>query len=578
MKKTLRRLEPKVTLQSDFFVLDVETGIRRTNYIQYELCARPEKFIFGVIYGKNYTKVCHTIEEMKLTLLEPRFKKKKVFAHNAEYDLTTIYGNIFDLDSEAIFNGRFICANNGNCLFADSMNLLKTSVKELGKLIGKSKDLLGDNNLKSYDFAKDVNYCIRDCEIVFDALYQLFEETGNIKITQASLSLDYFRRFHLNFDIHHNPDMTKNFYDSYFGGRTEMFKKGKCHAYVYDVNSMYPYIMKTSKFPNPLYLRHETFIKTDRFIMDILPNYEGMVTCQIEHKDSYIGFLPVKKDGKLLFPIGTFSGSWNFNEIRFALEKGVINIIKIKKVVYSKAIESPFINFIDTLYKQRMKTDSEFEKFRIKILMNSLYGKMGQRNLYKNEYISNISKSIEYINQLRTEKKLIKIQMFSAERNDCFLIIKGRGENDFSIPTFASYITSEARVLLLKKLLEVQNKGILYCDTDSIFIENDSGLINSPLLGQWKKENKIVTEIRGLKNYSYVNENNEPKHNIKGVPKKAIQTGTNKYEYETLIKTKEALRQNKEPGTLTKKVKVLTGKYDKRILLTDNQTKPIKIC
>ena len=67
-----------------------------------------DAFIFGVVYGYEYTKVIYSVKEFQDEFKQKRYSKKKVFAHNAEYDLNVLYDNIYELDKKAIFNGKFI--------------------------------------------------------------------------------------------------------------------------------------------------------------------------------------------------------------------------------------------------------------------------------------------------------------------------------------------------------------------------------------------------------------------------------------------------------------------------------------
>jgi len=580
--RKLYPLKPKTGIQDDFFVFDTETGTRkRDGSIQWKLNARPESFIFGVIHGRNYTRVIHDRKEFILALQESQFKGKKVFAHNAEYDLTVLYGNIFDLDPEAIFNGKFISATNGNCVFADSLNIYRASVKEIGRMIGIEKPELGNDQMISPKGVgpDEINRCVKDCEIIYEALCHIFEDAGDIKITQASLSLTYFRRHHLDFPIEHNAN-TAYFWDSYFGGRCEAFKIGKTHAQVLDVNSMYPYAMKHCEFPNPGFLKVETNKDVKYFINVLLNAYEGLVYCEVEHPATYFGMLPVKKGGKLIFPVGRFSGCWNFNELRFAIDNG-LKILKVSKVVYSEKIKSPFIDFVDTLYLKRFQSTNELETFRIKIFMNSLYGKFAQKIDEDTIYIKDINKQIDEIRAHQKAGRFIKLVMFNSKRLDAFLVTKSvkNISLSYSIPSFASYITSFARVMLLKKLFEMQKHRVVYCDTDSIFYEVDSNEIKSSMvLGEWKKEDKIITEIRGLKNYKYISAKDGKEYRrLKGVPNKAEKLSETDFKYFNLIKTKEGLRRKKDPGELIERNKHIKGEYSKRIVFTDGTTQPIKI-
>ena len=586
--KTLHRLKPRVKLLNDFFVLDTETGIRnKDGSIQWHLNARPESFIFGVIYGYNFSKVIYSVKEFKEELLDSRYRNKKIFMHNAEYDLGVLYENIITgLDPEAIFNGKFISATNGNCHFADSTNIFgRIKLADLAEKIGRKKPALGNDKLFSKSLGpEEINRCYMDCLILWEALINIFEFAGDIKITQASLSLTYFRRHHQVMNIQHN-DNASYFWDSYYGGRTECFKMGKTYSKCIDINSSYPYAMVNCIFPNPKFLKYEVNVKPQKLINYYLQYFEGCAYCEIEHAETWLGFLPhkmdIKKQKKLLFPIGNFSGCWNFNELRFALEHKAITIKKVTKVVYAERMESPFKSYVEYLYKERTTSTDEFEKYRIKIFMNSLYGKFAQRISEENIYIENIDKQYHIIEEAQRKGIFKKLQLFNAERLDAFLIIKSMTGKSVShaIPSFSSYITSFSRIHLLKKLLEMEKFNPVYCDTDSIFYEIDPGIQDEYKLGGWKVEGKIVTEILGLKNYKFF-KTSKPEtliHRIKGVPTKHEKIGKNEFTYTNLIKTKEGLRRNLDSGVLTKRTKKILGLYDKRIVTTNGHTKPIKL-
>ena len=569
--KTLSKLRINNKLfNKDFFVFDTETT-------PFEIDETVE-FKFGVIYGYNFTKVIESKEEFIEELLDPRYYHKKVFAHNAEFDLNVLYGNIYDMDRQAIFNNKFISATNGNCFFADSMNIYRTSVKELGKLIGLQKldtNVVLEN--KTNDISeKEIEYCIRDCEIVFNALLHIFEMTGSVKITAPSLSLFYYRSVFMPYNIDYN-DLVYDFFNSYFGGRTEAFKLGNTNAVVYDINSMYPFAMLNAEFPNPKFLEKK-IVSIDVFLNNYLPVFEGMIKCVVIHKDIFLGCLPLRYNDKLVFPTGEFSGYWNFNEIKFAIENKIIEIKSIEYIIYSVKMKSPFTGFITDLYNLRKKSEG-IEKEVLKLLMNSLYGKFAQQIKSEFIYLENIqsveSKELLFTHEIN--KTLIELHLFNSDRKDAFLEVKSeRGEHLYNtIPLFASYITSFARVELLKYLIKYEKYKPVYCDTDSIFFEKQPPINNGVELGDWKKENKIVTQIRGLKNYSYISQDIK-KDKIKGVPGKAEKMDTNKYEYASLVKTKEALVRNIKPNTYVKRTKELTGNYDKRNVFADGSTRPLK--
>jgi hypothetical protein len=489
--KRLWKLKPTTKILKDFYVVDIETGIKKKNEkgdieISWCLDARPKRFIFAVVVGPdNFSQTFFSVEELKAFFLLPKLKGKKVYAHNGGgYDYMGIWGNIYDVDPNAIFNGKFICFTNGNCIFADSMNIfVGASIKTIGKMMGNEKlgmtknfDYKKTNWSKEKEKNRAIQGCYMDCIILYDALISVFEFAGGIKITQASLSMNYYRMYHQPFHIDHNEN-TKFFWLSYYGGRCEAFFIGKVDGKVIDVNSAYPYWMKNSKFPNPKILKYEKDLSIKLF-KKYLEWYEGCATLHILHKPTTFGFLPYKQDGKLLFPVGKISGTWNFPEIRYALEKGAIEILKVEKVIYSEPLESPFVSYVDVLNEMKTRAKKEgnlFEEDRAKRFSNSLYGKFAQRIVEESIYIPDVAKGWDLICEHQKNNTFLKLVMFNKKRNDAFLIVKSSKKIDvsYSIPSFASYITSNQRVYLLDKMIELHEKDnkILYCDTDGIFYE-----------------------------------------------------------------------------------------------------------
>lgn len=567
-------------LKYKFFVFDTETT---------RLEPMSKNFVFGVVYGYQYKKVIYSVEEFKKEFLSERYKGKYVFAHNAEFDLLTIFGNIYtEVDNAAVFNGKFISAKYGDLTFGDSMNIYPTSVEKIGNLINLPKIVnkkVQSQKLRSDNVTdEDIEYCIRDCKIVFMALLRIFELIGNIKLTLPSLAMYDFRHNYMDEDLSFS-ELVDEFYDSYYGGRTEAFKIGKVDATVFDVNSMYPYAMIHTVFPDIKSLKK--IVQCDvKFLHFCLKYYEGMAKVRVRHKHTYFGYLPVKmdidKNEKLVFPVGEFETIVNLNELRYAVNEGVVEILKVYYVVISNPIKSPFVRFIEDNYRLRNESKDELNRMIYKLKMNSLYGRFAMRMKLTTTYYDNIP--FQLIQELKEAEKYVDIQVFNAERNDCYLITENEKFKNsfFSVPVFSSYITSSARILLLKHLTKNEHNSVVYCDTDSIFIEGSFEGSLGEGLGEFKKEDKKIIEVRGLKNYTCINGEGTKIDVIKGISRSAKvskekKTGDTVYEVPKYIKTKQALRQGKESGKSYMMRKTLTGKYDKRVVLKDGQTKPIEI-
>lgn len=591
--KILNKLD-KVTdlqkLRKKFFVFDCETFSRD---------ARPEGFAFCCMWGLNYKKVFHTIDDFKQELFSGEFRNCYIFCHWAEFDLNVIFGNIKkELDNAAVFNGsRFIIAQRDKVLFADSTNIYPhTSVQKLGDIIGiKKKDMntkFGSNKRFKYT-QTEIDYCYTDCEIVWLALDKLFSFVQSVRPTLASLSMIFYRRFYMPYHFAYN-EMSMRFFESYYGGRVEAFKLGKTFSSKYDINSMYPYTMTYAKFPNPKFVKLSDSC-TARGLLSDLKYFEGQATIKVRHKEVNFGFLPVKKDGKLIFPVGEFSGTWCFPEIRFALKQGVIEILEVKEVLISYPMETPFKKFAMELYEQRLKAEG-IEKNNLKLILNSLYGKWGQREKFKEIYFQSVPFDfIELLDELKEELKIkgdiYEIKMFNKERTDCYIHIfipvkinkdftkitldeKGFETKIHSIPVFCSYITSLARVYLLENILKYQNHSVTYTDTDCICLEKEVNIIDSLELGSFKKEKDYLLEIFGNKNY-LEEVNGVQNRKIKGVPKKRIKLDENTWQFDTLVKTKRSIRQEKNAGVWELTVKTISNEYTKRTRKENGETTPL---
>lgn len=201
--------------------------------------------------------------------------------------------------------------------------------------------------------------------------------------------------------------------------------------------------------------------------------------------------------------------------------------------------------------------------------MNSLYGKFAQRRKSKSEYFSKMSS--ELLGKINGEYKVIP---FNSDREDGYIVQDEIRYSYNTIPVFSSYITSAARVHLLKLLLEYQENEPVYCDTDSIAMANDSvPVLVGDALGQFKMESHIITHIYGNKSY----EEKDGNLVMKGVKKGSQRISKNTFVTKQMVKPKTALRRKLKAGTFITSTKVIKEEYDKRQVLYDQNTLPLKL-
>jgi len=518
-KKGLYKLKGK-TKEVKVFGFDVET---------YD---NNQEISVMSIVGKDYKKFFYTRKELYLELSSNQiFRNSLICATNLTFDLTAFMPitelfnnseiierqggiilaityvkydkNDFKLYSKATLDNIKLKLSDEDkkdfmkdyypIKFIDSLNHLKCSVKALGEIINLKKlecNLIGTMPDNKKDMEELKIYNMRDSEITYKFMDWLQNEYNimgaNLKVTISSSALDLYRRRYLNVPVEQeNKNIIDTCYKGYYGGRTEVFKRGYFNKenygklFYYDVNSLYPYCMKAFKYPLP----RKSYLKK-KCTADDIDSFEGL--CYIElrsNKDILIPLLPVKSD-KLYFPTGIIKGYYDFSSIRMALNNEY-EIINIGEGVIYEHTFTPFKSYVKDLYEKRneYKKTNDNRQLIPKILMNSLYGKFGYN--YKNKENLVSLERYAYLSSIY-DYKVSGIPYgdgFNVFR--CFMKDFAKPPS-YVFPIWSIYVTSYARQLMYKKFKEIGNKRVFYTDTDSIISDRNIG--DSKELGELKKE------------------------------------------------------------------------------------------
>ena len=495
------------------FGFDIETYNDNKNFLMASIIGLNK-------HGDEYKKVFYNkndlISELKHNFI---FRNSYIFATNLSFDF---FGTFFDTKESKNFKTLFRGSNllsattyydkneftsvqsyksiknkksRKSLTFLDSMNYAMLSVEEMGKVIGISKLnhplFIGEYPKNKEQWDEMIKYNLRDSEITYKFmkfLINAFEMLGaTFKKTIASTSMSLFKNKYLN-DIYYQPDIDilKEQFNAYFGGRTEAFKRGYLLDYsaepspyfLYDFNSLYPSVMYDNEYPNPNTLRI-THANTNRYIN----KYHGISHIDIEVPSSInIPILPYKcSNGRVLFPTGRFTGWYTHIEIREAIKQGAI-LIKVYKTHYYLENCKPFKDYVSDLYSKRLQYKSEDNPLQLicKLMLNSLYGKFGQKFLGKE---NTIHESCVREKELKRFSSINKVGDYLVVKEDCV-------PSNFCIPVWACYVTAYGRIKLHKELIE---HDVVYCDTDSIITKDEIDC--SSKLGDLKQEMMISEGI-----------------------------------------------------------------------------------
>ncbi len=582
MKMRAKRVIEK-RMRVNLIVIDAETREQPDGTLVLRL---------AVVRNGNKYIVCRTIEDVSRTIL--KFLRVKllnlVVAHNLQFDIFFVDKEILEREG---FQLKFIATRPcifkysrvynqkerkyTNLVFFDTLNYFKNNLEELGETFSLPKLKIDFNNCTDEELEI---YCKRDVDITYKIMSFILKmhreySIKRLCISISQLSFNIFRKEFLKIRL--KPPRHKYIMrlerESYRGGRTEVFRHGEYkdrELYYYDVNSMYPHVMRENRFPTSVYAlyRRENLkgLSLDK-IKHLIDKFleEGklvIVRCHVGENTNY-PIIGVRDDERrLIFP------KWKDAVIctpEYLRCKD--NITRIDEfVVYNS--DYIFREFVTYFYDKRMSTEDPVMNLFYKLILNSLYGKFGQRRFktkvfeYEPDFFDrNGEVDITEIDDTFRRGKVL-LGYYVEESVDEM--------NPRAFVAIASHVTAYARCLLSEEI----GDDTYYCDTDSIItsVPLPSKKVGKKL-GQWKLEKVSYHSIfKAPKHYFFAG-----KWKRKGIPKNAEQIGDDTFSHERFTKFKETYRRYGGKIRKIKEIKVLKGEDKKRIHNPDGTTSPFPI-
>ncbi|KKL12136.1 hypothetical protein LCGC14_2538800, partial [marine sediment metagenome] len=307
---------------------------------------------------------------------------------------------------------------------------------------------------------------------------------------------------------------------AYYGGRTECFKLGDIPntIYCFDINSMYPYVMREHDFPTKL-ITHLTRVSVDD-LRELVT--KGQCIASVELNTDQPAYA-IRYETRLVFPIGRFRSYLATPEILYALEHNHIESVNEVAVYESAPLFVDHINYFWDKRLEAKRKGNETDVYLYKIMMNGFYGKWGQNGRKFSDIgeapISEVSSWSEWDVDTQTMRKFRKFGgVIQEESKDA----EGRDSH----PAIASHITAYSRLYLFQLIEVAGRENVVYCDTDSLFVNavgrDRLASYCGEELGQLKLEwTSEKVQIRDNKDYSVLSEEGKWIAKIKGVRKTA---------------------------------------------------------
>jgi hypothetical protein len=476
----------------DYATLDIETG-KKGNVLQIRIYN--DKFGFNsfdtwddfyTFLSKNNDKPCY----------------RQFIAHNGgRFDyVSMLYALLPKTWSTSIImsgSGIIICSINDfkkRVTFKDSIKVMTGSLKGLCKTfkvetpksdidIDRIEEIF-NNDRPQFDY-----YLDNDCVSLFQVCKE-FQKKLDIKyfpITIASLAMKiYYEKFKPDYQFVDTSSLnevdTKILDESYAGGRVEVFRKGEHdNVNTYDVNSLYPYVMKENFFPVYPVIRGKKYEPGDM----------GIYECSfIQNNKSIPPCLWIKGENGLEF---TYEGQGSYTsvEIEQAVKYGLD--IKIGYGLYFPKKHKIFTKYVDYFYNLRMSNKNNALNLISKLLLNSLYGKFAERT--EGTMLSQLSDD----DKKKFTAKGIGFSEYSENMNLYLVETKRRIKHPHKY--ISIFTTAYARCYMYDFLVKYA-KNVVYMDTDSIHMTDkmDNEFIGSKI-GLFKPEYSGKGIYNGRKQY-----------------------------------------------------------------------------
>jgi hypothetical protein len=583
MSEVLRPLKapPK---KRRYLVLDIETKDGETQRAGF---TRP--FLAGVYDGENYAefKGRDCLMFALNYVLSKRYRGYYIYAHNGgkfdflhllpylrlsgkRFEILTVGSSIQLLSVNTSENSK-----EAPWRFVDSYKLIPISLAKAADALGTKKKLVSHDLDLHEDDPRWSVYQRTDCECLYEVLtkfHDLVENKlkGEVGITAAATSMRTFRRTYLSHQVFRHEIDHSFVRQAYYGGRVEVFRKHLDGVRYYDINSCYPYVMQADMPSGES--RTEWHGRPNARMRKRLI---GFAEASVEYPvDVEFPCLPVRDEqGKLIFPVGSFSGIWPAIELYRAEEQGA-TVHWGRSVWYSK---SPFLaHYTRELYKYRNKSHPDYIKgleLVVKILLNSIYGKFGMKPE---------KEKVIFVNDGIAPDGAIPV----TDDEDCKLFkVPQTVSAPYIIPQVAAHITALARLKLHDYMLLASSRGILaYVDTDGVQTTANLDDLCSSELGSLKDEGQgVVYNAIYLQPKVYLLTGSDGSYKVamKGYRSRdpaafrRLQAGGT-VEYKTLEKVGTMLRKGLKTGPLMRTVvRQIRSEDSKRVFYADGTSSPI---
>jgi hypothetical protein len=523
-----------------------------------------------------------------------------VFAHNLGFDarIVDLFGEI-SRDRYSLFNPAkprekqtykdVLCVlddpptliklfrkDGQELMFCDTFQIAQSSLRKIGEVLKYPKLVMPTH--KEID-DKWWEYCQRDVDVLDQFLCELWDWLDRrmhvgFKPTVASQARHIYRMRYEDKRIAYDQNPAQGEFSrlAYYGGRTDLWRKGEVDGPIYqvDVNSLYPYVMHENYYPCKV----------------LTSNLSGEITTDYVRQHAEASIAEVYLDTRdFEYPVKNREGCWYVGgrartvlagpELDRAFRHG--EVIRTTRFIHYQ-LNRLFDKFVADLYTQRMvakRSGDSVRTYLYKIMLNSLYGKFGQQT-GEWVYYGQTFNPFEFSQALgwseRDQKNLSQRVLAGHEFRTQDL-----EEAKYSYVPIAAFVTSYARVYMDSIKSMIPDNSYYYQATDSLYVNemayNTLGKVqmySDYELGKLKTEGTYDKCIfRNIHNID--KDDKEVRGSVRPTAKKI---GPEVYATERWDGlTAGIFAGRRDRVHIVEMIKVLTPVYNRRIVLPDGSTR-----
>ena len=510
---------------SDGFVADFET----TRDVDEFGAIRMRVWLFDICtIGEPYTHRTFQDIESGLTWLSA-FGSAKVYFHNLKFDgsylLDWLFRNGYEWDDQTVNPGTFSFLISDLGVWYCGTIILKSgtkiriydSMKKIPLPVGGKRGIASTYGLPiakgEIDYSaprpvgysptpEELEYVRHDTEIVARALRMHFD-AGMKRMTMPGDAMDGIKKtvhdpyIHFGFKfMSDHPEVDSFCREAYCGGisyvNPEIQGKPVGAGMVYDVNSLYPFVMREYEYPIRNPVKIESYMELDSCL------WIGEFQLEAE---LIPGRLPTLRANRKWID-GTFSGRVVLTKIDFEmlLENYIVNYRFIRGYKWRDSRDDLFREFIN-YWGAKKEKDTGGQRYLDKLMMNSGYGKFGMNPARRRKRAG-----------FQASEDRVRFYTLDWEVGPCANV------------AIAAFITAYARRELMRGVNA--STGFCYCDTDSVHLAEIGGVpaefrgpVDPVKLGCWKRESEFV-RAKYLRQKTYIEEGSDGRLDVKacGMP------------------------------------------------------------